>query len=48
MRHRQLILIDVIPHQNHFLTFRNMMLMEIGNIMIAAFSGKEQDRSFPL
>ena len=32
----------------HYRTFRNMMLMEIGNIMIAAFSGKEQDRSFPL
>jgi len=46
MRHRQLILIEVIPRQNS--TFRNMMLKEIGNIMIAAFSGKEQDRSFPL
>ena len=48
MRHRQLILIDVISRQNHYRTFTNMMLMEIGNVMIATFSGKEQDRSFPL
>ena len=47
------ILIDVIPGLpalNVFLTFRNTMLTENGEIMIACapFSGEEHDRSLLL